>query len=440
MSLSGNKQTTHVDNDDDTSLNACYNRPTPHQITRLDFDSKGRERLTGVTGRVGYLIDQLTLHTSHGRQITFGTSTGGEPFDLGVRPGFHVVGFYGAFRDSLSMLGGYQRPMAKLSKEKGAAAMAARTATATAAAADAADCCCTAAPPAAVAPQYSSPATPPPWPLSIATVALAVGKSHPDTRPFTTSSQLAAAAPPFQQRGVRIIAVEVWHTSFVHALQVTYGVHQSVAGDDPQPVSTPVLGGNTDGCCHSRLVLAPNEFIVKARVSCGDVVDRLEVETNLGQAKQWGGAGGSLHTLVVPSNHAVVGFQGGAGGHLHNLGALVAPLNVAPPGAGLGAGGGAGALYPTNHTAPTAILAAQLLPATAADVAGAVPAAVPAAVPVPHGGGAAVGSVMTAVPVTINNGKVLTVPVTGSARKLDFYDAGDGAQSTNSSVEIQEVQ
>lgn len=177
-----------------------------------------------------------------------------------------------------------------------------------------------------------------PWPLSIATAGPTVGKSHADTTPFTTSSHLkaaSAAAAAFQQRGVRVIAVDVWHTRYVHALQLTYGFHQSVAGDDPQRMSTPVLGGPTGDCVHSRLVLAPNETIVKTRVKCGALIDRLELETSLGRVKHWGGTGGNPHDLFVPSNHAVVGFHGGSGGHLHNIGVLMVPLDAAPPGAAL---------------------------------------------------------------------------------------------------------
>ena len=61
------------------------------------------------------------------------------------------------------------------------------------------------------------------------------------------------------------------------------------------------------------------EYITAVTVSSGDLVDRIEFETNLGRLFKAGGDGGGPRMAQIGDNSRVVAFGAGMGGHIHHL-------------------------------------------------------------------------------------------------------------------------
>ena len=61
------------------------------------------------------------------------------------------------------------------------------------------------------------------------------------------------------------------------------------------------------------------EYINAVTVSSGDLVDRIEFQTNLGRSFKAGGNGGGPRMAQIGENARVVALGAGMGGHIHHF-------------------------------------------------------------------------------------------------------------------------
>jgi len=135
-----------------------------------------------------------------------------------------------------------------------------------------------------------------------------IGNRHNDTRSFDHFSYIPNNTPwPIRQ-------VKIFGSTYANGIQVSYEMRGP----------TPIEMGNNDNPYEQVLNLDTGEYITEISGRSGNIIDRLEIRTNLGKFIAVGGNGGSPFRFTLPYGSQVVGFYGGVGGHLHNIGVYTA--------------------------------------------------------------------------------------------------------------------
>jgi len=130
------------------------------------------------------------------------------------------------------------------------------------------------------------------------------GRRHGDTRSFDHFNIIPKSFAPIRQ-------INIWGTnSHVNGIQVIYD----------GGITTPLEVGYHENPMQQCLNLQYGEFVTDVSGTSGDLIDSLEIRTNLGKSVRVGGYGGVPFRFNVPYNTQIVGFYGGVGGHLHNIG------------------------------------------------------------------------------------------------------------------------
>jgi len=134
------------------------------------------------------------------------------------------------------------------------------------------------------------------------------GNKHNDTRSFDHFSYIPTNSNyPIRQ-------IKLYGSTYVNGIQISYELRGP----------TPLELGNQNNPYESVLNLETGEFITEVSGRVGNLIDRLEIRTNLGKSISVGGNGGSPFNFSIPYGSQVVGFYGGVGGHLHNIGIYTA--------------------------------------------------------------------------------------------------------------------
>ena len=139
-----------------------------------------------------------------------------------------------------------------------------------------------------------------------------LGRIHKDTYLFSDFDKLSRmkSLPVMKQ-------LDVYHDS---SLVFGYEVHYQKEGGGVIQVGHHIGGHLNGGVRCDSLVFMDGEFITQFGVSSGDLVDRIEVVTNLGRHFKAGGPGGGFRQAQTESsNPRFIALGGGLGGHMHNL-------------------------------------------------------------------------------------------------------------------------
>lgn len=123
--------------------------------------------------------------------------------------------------------------------------------------------------------------------------------------------------------GSVIHKIEVWASSFVFGLQVTYRDSNTnkVTGKGVKSYSKSGYYGYSGGQASTKsFTLVEGEFINQVTIRSGEIVDGFQLGTNYGRIEQFGGLGGTHHDLLIPANHQVLGFFGGLSSVMARMG------------------------------------------------------------------------------------------------------------------------
>ncbi|HXT84026.1 MAG TPA: jacalin-like lectin [Verrucomicrobiae bacterium] len=75
--------------------------------------------------------------------------------------------------------------------------------------------------------------------------------------------------------------------------------------------------------------LDENEYITKISGRFGGMIDSLEIVTNLGSKKRYGGKGGFADfEYEAPNNYQIIGFYGRSGWHIDAIGVIFKSLDA----------------------------------------------------------------------------------------------------------------
>lgn len=213
------------------------------------------EHIDQVYGRNGDLIDVLAFHTTFGRTETFGSSTGGHPFNLQV-PGKVVKGFTCGFGGHLHFIGAhFGEPYFPIQKSHHA------------------------------------------------------GKTHGDTVHFDDYTGALAG-----KRSIRLSELRVLHDS-----NLVFGVEAIYEADGAIISGGIHSGPCHPGVVNQAVPIPAGVFITEFKGRGGDVMDRLEIKLSNGLTYQFGGHGGHPWQIDIPHGRYVRALAGGHGGHIHNL-------------------------------------------------------------------------------------------------------------------------
>ena len=226
-------------------------------VVYQDFVLAPGEYIQSVTGRAGDLIDYICFTTTTGRTQAFGSSTGGDPFNLSV-PGQVVKGFTVGFGGHLHNIGAHFGPV------------------------------------------YAPPVR-----------SATFGKTHGDTQQFDDVKGVLAGQTFWRLSELRVIH----DGSLVYGVNAIYDVNGTQV-DGGAHVGTEMKMGVMN---HS-IALPPGTSIVGVSGRNGDVMDHVSFTLNNGMTYSFGGAGGSdAWTVPIPAGKELKAVAGGFGGHIHNL-------------------------------------------------------------------------------------------------------------------------
>lgn len=87
------------------TLPRWHSSVNPKKEHRKEIVFNNDEYIINITGRHGDVIDHVIFHTNKGRELRFGESDGGEPFDMKIPPGFQVKSLKGGYGGHLHNIG-----------------------------------------------------------------------------------------------------------------------------------------------------------------------------------------------------------------------------------------------------------------------------------------------------------------------------------------------
>jgi hypothetical protein len=123
----------------------------------------------------------------------------------------------------------------------------------------------------------------------------------------------AEVAGGFLSDGRRLVEVRIRSGALINAIQTVY---VNVLG---QKYESPWHGGA--GGTLSVFTLAPDEYITRVNGKYGAFMDHLEIITNKGHFKGWGGTGGQIGFVYnAPPGSKIHGFFGHSGDLLDSIG------------------------------------------------------------------------------------------------------------------------
>lgn len=119
-----------------------------------------------------------------------------------------------------------------------------------------------------------------------------------------------------KQSDWRLVEVRVRSGAFIDAIQT---VHENVIGQKYVSKRFGGGGGNLE-----VFTLAAGEHITRISGKYGNFVDSLQIETNTGRVKGWGGVGGAVnYTYSAPAGTHIYGFFGRSGAFIDSIGVIL---------------------------------------------------------------------------------------------------------------------
>lgn len=113
----------------------------------------------------------------------------------------------------------------------------------------------------------------------------------------------------------RLTEIRIRSGAFVDGIQTVY---ENQTG---QKFESPWHGGS--GGTLSVFKLEPDEFVTRISGKYGWYVDRIEIVTNKGRNKGWGGTGGAKHFIYnAPPASYIHGFGGSSGRFVDSIGVI----------------------------------------------------------------------------------------------------------------------
>lgn len=240
---------------------------------KLQYDEvffNRNESITAIKGSHGNIIDHVIFETNQGREIRFGLSDGGDPFDLEIPEGTCVGAIKGGYGGHIHNIGCQTIPLAQPLQYQYSYNSGQR-----------------------VANQVSA------------------GPTHDDTTEYNDVEFLENTKGQH-----RIASICVFYDDeFVHGLDVKY----LESGNE---IQTKGVGGDWTNDDHKfkKINLASDEWITNIYGYFGNICDLLVFETTKGRTEKFGNLEKDPNfNFEVPEGDVVSGISFGIGGHLHNI-------------------------------------------------------------------------------------------------------------------------
>ena len=228
------------------------------------------ESITSLRGHHGQVIDHVIFETNQGRELRFGLSDGGEPFDLEIPPGSCVGALKGGYGAHLHNIGCQMIPCAQ---------------------------------PLQYQYSYNSGQR--------VENQITAGPTHDDTQVYNDVEFLENTKGQH-----RIASVCVFYSDdFVFGLDVKYL-------ENGNEIQTKGVGGSWDRDDHKfkKINLSSDEWITNIYGYFGNVCDLLVFETTKGRTERFGNVDKEENfNFEIPEGQVISGISFGIGGHLHNI-------------------------------------------------------------------------------------------------------------------------
>ncbi|CAI2360998.1 unnamed protein product [Moneuplotes crassus] len=228
------------------------------------------ESVVAIKGSHGEIIDHVIFVTSQGREIRFGLSDGGDPFDLEIPEGVCVGALKGGFGGHLHNIGCYTIPLAQPFQY-----------------------------------QYSYNAK------QRVEKQISTGQTHEDTKEYNDVEFLENTKGQHRIGSIKVF----YDDEFVHGLEVKYL-------ENGKEIQTKGIGHEWNKEDHKakKIMLASDEWITNIYGYFGDICDLLVFETTKGRIEKFGNLEKEPNfNFEIPEGEVVSGISFGIGGHLHNL-------------------------------------------------------------------------------------------------------------------------
>ncbi len=122
------------------------------------------------------------------------------------------------------------------------------------------------------------------------------------------------------ENNIKINQIGVKSDKFVDSICITYSLNneESVTSERHGDIKGDLDIFNLD----------ENEYVTKVSGRFGSMIDSLEIVTNLGSKKRYGGKGGFADfEYEAPNNYQIIGFFGRAGWHIDAIGVIFKSLD-----------------------------------------------------------------------------------------------------------------
>eukprot|EP00343_Euplotes_focardii_P006693 CAMPEP_0205821406 /NCGR_PEP_ID=MMETSP0206-20130828/7467_1 /ASSEMBLY_ACC=CAM_ASM_000279 /TAXON_ID=36767 /ORGANISM="Euplotes focardii, Strain TN1" /LENGTH=671 /DNA_ID=CAMNT_0053116863 /DNA_START=17 /DNA_END=2032 /DNA_ORIENTATION=+ len=228
------------------------------------------ESIIAIRGHFGNVMDHVVFETNKGRELRFGLSDGGNPFDLEIAPGTCVGALKGGYASHLHNIGCHTIPLAQPLQY-----------------------------------QYSYNSE------SRVENQISAGPTHDDTVEHNDVQFLEGTKGQH-----RIASVCVFYSEdCVYGLDVKYL-------ESGQEIQTKAVGGSWDRDDHKfkKIVLASDEWITNIYGAFDNFCDLLVFETTKGRTEKFGNTEAEPNfNFEIAEGSVVSGISFGTGGHLHNI-------------------------------------------------------------------------------------------------------------------------
>jgi hypothetical protein len=228
------------------------------------------ECITSVTGNAGSVMDHVIFATNQGREVRFGLSDGGEPFDLEIPEGSTLGALKGGYGDHLHNLGGHSVPLSQPLQY-----------------------------------QYSFESE------SRVANQISAGPTHDDTTDYNDVEFLENTEGQH-----RIVSICVFYDDeYVFGLDVKY-IEMGAE------IVTKGIGAewNNDDHKFKKMVFASDEWVANISGCFDNVCELLTITTTKGREENFGNLDKDPDfNFEIPEGQVISGISFGIGGHLHNI-------------------------------------------------------------------------------------------------------------------------
>ena len=146
------------------------------------------------------------------------------------------------------------------------------------------------------------------------------GGTHGDTQLFDDYGYVAG-----NLAHTRLAKIRVWHDDHVYCMQFYFETPGGWA-------KTQKYKGEIErelwDLKYSEIFIGRHEFIKQVEGRYGNIINFLQIETNMNKYEFGTTDGGDEFEINMPEGHGAVAFYGGYGGHIHHIGVYHSPVTM----------------------------------------------------------------------------------------------------------------